>query len=173
MHACIDISWRLFNWTNHWTWSFCKCDQGTSQRKQSTGGCQADQQKEVSKQTQDVIIHHSRNGCFDGSGSSCEYDWSCDICIIKLTSFCYSHVWFRLKKYTMNPNTSTWYSNCKSPQPIQRSIIDTGSFSVSDGELFEHVVQQRCLSERDTRFLFYQLFSAIRVSLLCIQKVIF
>ncbi|CDS02704.1 hypothetical protein LRAMOSA00109 [Lichtheimia ramosa] len=33
---------------------------------------------------------------------------------------------------------------------------------VSDGELFEHVVQQRCLSERDTRFLFYQLFSAIR-----------
>ncbi|KAI7886747.1 Pkinase-domain-containing protein [Lichtheimia hyalospora FSU 10163] len=33
---------------------------------------------------------------------------------------------------------------------------------VRDGELFEHVVQNKCLSERDTRFLFYQLFSAIK-----------
>ncbi|KAJ8660352.1 hypothetical protein O0I10_003809 [Lichtheimia ornata] len=33
---------------------------------------------------------------------------------------------------------------------------------VSDGELFEYVVQEKSLSERATRFLFLQLFSAIR-----------
>lgn len=47
------------------------------------------------------------------------------------------------------------------------------AYSVSDGELFEYVVQEKSLSERATRFLFLQLFSAIRVGTCMDPKGIF
>jgi hypothetical protein len=38
-------------------------------------------------------------------------------------------------------------------------------FSLPGGELFQHVVENQRLSEDDTRFIFWQLFKGVEVSI--------